>query len=313
MFTPSFRSSRGSRSMTDLDADAVIVGSGPAGSAVAQVLTDAGWSVIMLEKGRNHLLDLDAPYEPLGHLSNDELKLIHRHLLGPDPLVEPRTYRRSPDDGDHLVVGHVNSLPSTVGGGGYHADAKLPRLREDDFRLLSTFGPQDDASVADWPFAYADLEPYYAEVERIVGVAGEETNPFAAWRSVAVSHAARTRHVRRRAVHAGGRAGRPAPLPGAHRHQLGALRRPAGLQQLRVLRLVRVPHRRQGRSGGAAAPGSAHRPARGAPRVPGDRGDPGRHRPPSHRRALPGRGSGSSTRCGPITWCWPPAPSRRPG
>ncbi len=169
--------------MTDLDADAVIVGSGPSGAAVAQVLCDAGWSVVMLEKGRNHLLSLDAPHEPLGHLSNDELKLIHRHLLGPDPLVEPRTYRRHPDDGDHLVVGHVNSLPSTVGGGGYHADAKLPRLREDDFRLLSTLGPQDGASVADWPFSYADLEPYYAEVERIIGVAGEETNPFAAWRS----------------------------------------------------------------------------------------------------------------------------------
>ncbi len=169
--------------MTDRDADAVIVGTGPAGSAVAHVLTEAGWSVIMLEKGRNHLISLDPPYGPLGHLSNDEVKLIHRHLLGPDPLVEPRTYRTGPDDGDHLVVGHVNSLPSTVGGGGYHADAKMPRLREDDFRVRSTFGPIDGADVADWPFTYADLEPHYAEVERVVGVAGEETNPFAPWRS----------------------------------------------------------------------------------------------------------------------------------
>ena len=30
----------------------------------------------MLEKGRNHLLSLDAPHEPLGHLSNDEIKFI---------------------------------------------------------------------------------------------------------------------------------------------------------------------------------------------------------------------------------------------
>ncbi len=147
------------------------------------MLTEAGWTVIMLEKGRNHLLDLEAPYEPLGHLSNDELKLIQRHMLGPDPLVEPRTYRTRAEDGDHLVVGHVNSLPSTVGGGGYHADAKLPRLREDDFRLRSTLGPVDGADVVDWPFSYEDLEPHYAAVERIVGVAGEETNPFAAWRS----------------------------------------------------------------------------------------------------------------------------------
>ena len=47
--------------------------------------------VIMLEKGRNHLLSLDAPYGPLGHVSNDEVKFTRRYFLGPDPLLEPRT------------------------------------------------------------------------------------------------------------------------------------------------------------------------------------------------------------------------------
>ena len=38
--------------------------------------------------------------------------------------------------------------------------------------------------MEDWPLTYADLEPYYAEVERAIGVAGEAgANPFAAWRS----------------------------------------------------------------------------------------------------------------------------------
>jgi len=165
------------------DCDAVIVGSGPSGATVADLLTAHGWSVIVLEKGANHLLALDAPFGPLGHSANDELKSLHRHLLGPDPLVEPRTFRRSDDDGERLFVGHVNSLPSTVGGGGFHADGKLPRFREDDFRLRSAFGPVEGADVVDWPFGYDDLEPYYAEAERLVGVAGEETNPFAAWRS----------------------------------------------------------------------------------------------------------------------------------
>jgi gluconate 2-dehydrogenase alpha chain len=169
--------------MTDLDGDAVIVGSGPSGSTVADLLTAHGWSVIVLEKGANHLIDLQAPYGPLGHSANDELKSLHRHLLGPDPLVEPRTFRRREADGDRLFVGHVNSLPSTVGGGGFHADAKLPRFREDDFRLHSALGPVDGADVVDWPLDYDELEPYYAEAERLVGVAGEETNPFAAWRS----------------------------------------------------------------------------------------------------------------------------------
>jgi len=166
------------------DADAVIVGTGPAGATVAHVLTAAGKSVVMLEKGRNHLLSLDAPFGPLGHVSNDELKFTSRHFLGPDPMLEPRTYRNSETDGDRIFTGDVNNLPSTVGGGGFHADGKLPRFREVDFRAASELGPIDDAGLMDWPLDYDELEPYYAEAERVVGVAGDATaNPFAAWRS----------------------------------------------------------------------------------------------------------------------------------
>jgi choline dehydrogenase-like flavoprotein len=170
--------------VTDADADAVIVGTGPAGATAAEVLTGAGWSVIMLEKGRNHLLSLEPPYGALGHVSNDELKLMVRHFLGPDPLVEPRTFRRREADGDRLFTGAVNNLPSTVGGGGFHADGKLPRFREVDFRAASELGPIDGADLVDWPFGYDEIEPYYAAAERVVGVAGDHTgNPFASWRS----------------------------------------------------------------------------------------------------------------------------------
>jgi gluconate 2-dehydrogenase alpha chain len=166
------------------DCDAVIVGSGPAGATTAEVLTAAGWSVIVLEKGRNHLLELEAPFGPLGHVSNDEVKLLRRYFLGPDPWSEPRTFRRRESDGDRIFTGDVNNLPSTVGGGGFHADGKLPRFREVDFRLASELGPVDGADVVDWPLDYDELEPCYAEAERVVGVAGDAAaNPFAAWRS----------------------------------------------------------------------------------------------------------------------------------
>ena len=166
------------------DVDAVIVGSGPAGATAAEVLTGAGWSVVMLEKGRNHLLALDEPYGPLGHVSNDELKFLSRHFLGPDPFLEPRTFRHRESEGDRIFTGGVNNLPSTVGGGGFHADGKLPRFREVDFHARSELGPIEDADIVDWPVGYDELEPYYAAAERLVGVAGDHTaNPFAAWRS----------------------------------------------------------------------------------------------------------------------------------
>ncbi|MFZ0666173.1 MAG: GMC family oxidoreductase [Acidimicrobiales bacterium] len=164
--------------------DAVIIGSGPAGGTVADVLTAAGWSVVIFEKGRNHLIDLDDPHRLLSDYSNDEIKFVYRHFLGPDPLIEPKTFRVDEQEGDHSHVGEVNSIPTTVGGGGVHADGKTPRFREEDFRLLSSLGPQEGADVLDWPLEYADLEPFYAKVEKMIGIAGlAGANPFASWRS----------------------------------------------------------------------------------------------------------------------------------
>jgi gluconate 2-dehydrogenase alpha chain len=166
------------------DARVVIVGSGPGGSTFADVVTAAGWDCIVLEKGRNHLVELEPPHAPKSDYSNDELKFGPRHFLGPDPLLEPRTFRRDHHDGERLFTGDVNNLPSTVGGGGVHADGKLPRFREVDFRLRADLGPIDDATVDNWPIDYDELEPYYAEAERTIGVAGlAGANPFAAWRS----------------------------------------------------------------------------------------------------------------------------------
>ena len=65
--------------------DVVVIGSGPGGATAADVLTGAGKSVCILEKGRNHLLALEHPYASLGHLSNDEI-VAQLQAIGPNAV-----------------------------------------------------------------------------------------------------------------------------------------------------------------------------------------------------------------------------------
>jgi len=148
----------------------LVVGSGAGGSTAAMVLATAGFDVTILEKGRSFLGDLTQP-SPATRFSNDEVKKL-RHFAEPDPLTEPRTFRRVGDDEPRLV-GSVQSVPQTVGGGTVHWDAKTPRFWDIDFRKLSLLGPIPDAEVRDWPFSYEEIAPSYEEIEELIGVAGD--------------------------------------------------------------------------------------------------------------------------------------------
>jgi choline dehydrogenase-like flavoprotein len=151
---------------------AVVIGSGAGGSIAAMELAQAGWQVVVFEKGPNHFTGLDGE-GPIGTLfSNDDLKMNVRYFAGPDPLVYPRTWRPV---GASAVqyTGAVNELPQLVGGGTVHWDAKVPRFWDIDFKQLSALGPVEGADLADWPFGYADIAASYDEVERLIGVQGD--------------------------------------------------------------------------------------------------------------------------------------------
>ena len=196
----------------------------------------------------------------------------------------------------------MNNLPSTVGGGGFHADGKLPRFREDDFAPLSAAGPVEGADLVDWPVDYDEMEPYYAAAERTVGVAGRgRREPVRGVARRSVPDAAGPGHVLRRRDGRGGDPARLPPVPRADRREQRRVRRPAGVQQLRVLRLLRLPDRREGRSGRAAAPRAAHRPLRDPARVLRHRRAARRVRPAARAACGTSTTSSSSTRSRPTT------------
>jgi choline dehydrogenase-like flavoprotein len=169
--------------------DAIIIGSGAGGSMVARTLTVVGGKkVLILESGPNSFDGLDdpAPNMPVPLFSNDEIKLTVRGFIDQDPFLEPRTYRTK-SNVDAVFNEAVNTLPRTVGGAAVHADMKYPRLNAVDFRMASELQSKGinypGTNFSDWPVTYDELEPFYAEAERLTGVQGlRGSDPFASLR-----------------------------------------------------------------------------------------------------------------------------------
>jgi choline dehydrogenase-like flavoprotein len=143
----------------DAPRDALILGSGAGGGPLALALSQAGLDVLVLEKGpRIRREDYPA----------DEIEQARRRLFvprlvdEPHTVVTPRTTTPIPTELGWIAV--------CLGGGTVHMGSYLYRFHPEDFRLRSRFGPYEE--IADWPFGYDDLEPYYVKAEREVGVAG---------------------------------------------------------------------------------------------------------------------------------------------
>jgi choline dehydrogenase-like flavoprotein len=125
----------GNASLTHFDA--LVVGSGAGGSAVAHVLTQEGWDVLILEAGNNYFPGLDRPGRlPWSEFSNDELKMEVRGLVVQDPVLEPRTYRQTESE---VARPHrdVNVLTRNVGGAAVISTVSYPRYNVIDVRIAA--------------------------------------------------------------------------------------------------------------------------------------------------------------------------------
>jgi choline dehydrogenase-like flavoprotein len=131
--------------------DAIVVGSGAGGAAAAYRLVQSGLKVIVLEKG-DHL--------PVDGSTLDIQAVVHEgRFLSREPWVDGRGRGICPEE-------HFN-----VGGKTKWYGAALLRFGEHEFRA------DVDHQCLSWPLALADLEPYYTEAERLLGVRMFDTEP----------------------------------------------------------------------------------------------------------------------------------------
>ena len=153
--------------------DAVVVGSGAGGIPVAARLAARGLRVVILERG---------PWLRREDFAEDEILVSRRGQLWPTVESEPRTWR--PTDTVAAVplstAVQLFSNAMVVGGSTVHYSGLSWRFHPSDFRVRSEEGEINGASLADWPIDYAEMEPYYEQAEREIGVSGAaRLDPFA--------------------------------------------------------------------------------------------------------------------------------------
>ncbi|WP_394172917.1 GMC family oxidoreductase [Thalassotalea litorea] len=153
--------------------DACIVGSGAGASPVAYTLAKAGYKVVVLEKG---------PWLDEKDFYKDELACCRRTTYSPKLEDEPHVIEEEYENDAGISYWQGESTAesgwdfwngSMVGGSSNLMSGYFHRLKPVDFRLKSEFGAIKGANVEDWPISYDELEPFYDQVDREVGVSGK--------------------------------------------------------------------------------------------------------------------------------------------
>lgn len=129
--------------------DIIIIGSGAGGGTLAHKLAPSGKKILILERG---------DYVPR-EKDNWSPKAVN--LEG-----KYQTKEQWRDKDGKALHPHTNYY---VGGNTKFFGAALFRLRKEDFGEIAHHGGLSPA----WPIAYDDLEPYYAEAEKLYHVHGQ--------------------------------------------------------------------------------------------------------------------------------------------
>ncbi|MDQ3780766.1 MAG: gluconate 2-dehydrogenase subunit 3 family protein, partial [Chloroflexota bacterium] len=159
-------------------ADILIVGAGGVGGFITPIFAKAGLKVVALEAG---------PWRTKQDFLPDELGAAYwcRGNMGPKFLEEAPRWRPDSNTPGQPITYSLGRMMNGVGGSIVHYGAWLRRFHPHHFHFRSYVEDRwradaipEDCTVADWPVTYDRLEPFFTRTERIVGIAGDDSNPF---------------------------------------------------------------------------------------------------------------------------------------
>lgn len=156
--------------------DAIVVGSGISGGWAAKELTEKGLSVLLLERGG----PVQHPNYPTGTKHPWEIG-YGGHLTQEDRIksyVQARHFSFQGDNKQYYINDQENP---------YHENKRFDWIRANVVVGRSLlWGRQSyrwsdldfeanvrDGVAVDWPLRYRDIEPWYAYVEKFVGISGQ--------------------------------------------------------------------------------------------------------------------------------------------